>query len=265
MNNNNLYRPIRAEILEIRQETASDRTFVLAWNSRPLPGQFFEVSVPRLGEAPVSISAIEDDRIEMTIRKVGRVTGGIFALGPGDALFLRGPYGNGFPLNRFENKHLVIAAGGTGLAPVRPVIRHFAARRGQLAGLDVLLGFKTPDDILFRDDIEKWKCAASIHVTVDKPADAWSGAVGVITTLVPEVNFRDINKTEVIVVGPPLMMKFTVMAFLDCAIPPERIWVSYERRMSCGVGKCGHCKIHDRYVCLDGPVFNYAEARWIQD
>jgi len=150
-------------------------------------------------------------------------------------------------------------------AAVRPVIRHFTARRDQLAGLDVLLGFKTPDDILFRDDIEKWKCDASIRVTVDKPADAWSGAVGVITTLVPEVDFRDINETEVIVVGPPLMMKFTVMAFLDRAIPPEHIWVSYERRMSCGVGKCGHCKIHDRYVCLDGPVFNYAEARWLQD
>ena len=265
MNSTNPYLPTRATILDIRRETPIDWTFVLEWTRKPLPGQFFEVSVPQWGEAPVSISDIGEDRIEMTIRKVGRLTDAIFSLMPGEALFLRGPYGNGFPMERFAGRQLIIAAGGTGLAPVRPIIRHCTSQSGFLAKLDILLGFKTPDDMLFRSNVEEWKKSAAVHITVDRATGEWNGPQGVITALIPQVQINDLDRTEVIVVGPPLMMKFTVLAFLDRGISPNRIWVSYERRMSCGAGKCGHCKIHDRYVCLDGPVFNYAEARWLQD
>ena len=147
----NPYLPVPAEILDIRRETAVDATFRLAWGGLARPGQFFEVSIPRYGEAPISICSVEDGVLEMTIRNVGRVTAGIFALAPGDILYLRGPYGNGFPLERYDGAPLVIIAGGTGLAPVRGVINLFLAAPRRLPVLKILLGFKTPEDILFRD------------------------------------------------------------------------------------------------------------------
>ncbi len=261
----NHYIPQPAEILSVHPETDVDYTYRLAWPHQPQPGQFFEVSVPGLGEAPISVSDFGEGYIEMTIRKVGRVTDGIFALKPGSVLFLRGPYGRGFPLDRFEDQHLIVAAGGTGLAPVRSVIHHFAHRGGRTRAMDVLLGFKTPGDVLFADDIRLWSQTVRVKLTVDRPDASWQGHSGVITTLIPTLEMHDPACVEVAVVGPPMMMKFTVLAFLDRGIPEEHIWVSYERRMSCGIGKCGHCKINNRYVCLDGPVFNLSEARWLTD
>jgi anaerobic sulfite reductase subunit B len=261
----NPYVPLPAEILSVRPETSIDFTYRLAWPHQPQPGQFFEVSVPGLGEAPISVCDFGQGYIEMTIRKVGRVTDGIFALSAGDRLFLRGPYGRGFPLERLRHRHLIIAAGGTGLAPVRSVISHFAYGDGRTKAMDVLLGFKTTGDVLFADDINRWSQTVRVEVTVDRPDEGWQGHSGVITTLVPKLDIPDLASVEAVVVGPPMMMKFTVLALLDRGIPEDRIWVSYERRMSCGIGKCGHCKINDRYVCLDGPVFNLSEARWLMD
>jgi len=256
-------------IRDIRVQTEQDATFRLEWPGDEVPpprsGQFFQVSLPRIGEAPLSVSDAGRDFLEMTIRRVGRVTEGIFACRPGDALFLRGPYGNGFDHRDFRGRHLVVAAGGTGLAPVKGLISHFASRAGEVTRLDVLAGFKTPGDVLFREELEVWKKGAAVRVTVDRGTTDWTGPVGVITTLVPELAFPDPENLTVVVVGPPLMMKFTVLAFLDRGVPLGRIRVSLERRMSCGIGKCGHCKIMDRYVCLDGPVFGAAEALALED
>ncbi len=261
----NPYLPTPAQILEVRPETAIDWTYRLAWPEAPRPGQFFEVSVPRLGEAPISVSGFGEGWIEMTIRKVGRVTDGIFALRPGDTLHLRGPYGNGFEPQRFAGRHLIVAAGGTGLAPVRGVVRHWVEHRDALKGLDVLLGFRDAGNILFRDEIAAWADRSAVQVTVDHGGEGWTGHVGVITTLIPDLPIPSLPDVEAIVVGPPVMMKFTVLALLERGLAEQQIWVSYERRMSCGIGKCGHCKINDRYVCLDGPVFNFSEARWLID
>lgn len=263
----NPYLPQPSTILDIRPQTEIDYTYRLEWNNQPVPesGQFMEVSVPRLGEAPISISDFGDGYLEMTIRKVGHVTDGIFALQPGDKLFLRGPYGRGFPIENFIGKHLVVMAGGTGLAPVKSVIRHYAANRSMLTGFDLLLGFKTPSDILFKDEIADWKNQLDVYLTVDNPDDEWTGHTGVITKLVPSLDLNPLDDVQVVVVGPPLMMKFAVLAMLERGLKDEQIWVSYERRMSCGLGKCGHCKIQDRYVCVDGPVFNLSEARWLVD
>jgi anaerobic sulfite reductase subunit B len=261
----NPYRATPATILDIRQETAIDVTYRVAWDTSPQPGQFYEISLPRIGEAPISVSDFGDGYLEMTIRKVGHVTDRIFALRPGEQLFLRGPYGHGFPLEQFVGQHLVVAAGGTGLAPVKSVIRHFTTHREQVLGLDVVLGFRTPADILFRDEIAAWGQQANVQVTVDRAAEGWTGHVGVITTLFPALALCPLDAVQVIVVGPPMMMKFAVLAFLERGLRKEQIWVSYERRMSCGLGKCGHCKIGDKYVCLDGPVFNFSEAQWLID
>lgn len=261
----NPYLPRPATILEVRRETEIDYTYRLAWPENPKPGQFFEVSIPRFGEAPISVSDFGDGYLDMTIRSVGLVTDAIFDLQVGDTLYLRGPYGNGFEVDKFADKHLIIAAGGTGLAPVKGVISYFIAHPDELLGFDILLGFKSPNDILFCNEVAAWQKHASVQLTVDCADDGWNGNVGLITELIRRLDMSGLSNAEIVVVGPPMMMKFSVQSFLERGIARERIWVSYERRMSCGIGKCGHCKINDKYVCLDGPVFNFTEAQWLID
>ncbi|GAK52288.1 anaerobic sulfite reductase subunit B [Candidatus Moduliflexus flocculans] len=261
----NPYAAQPARILEIRPETAIDWTFRLAWNNNSRSGQFFQVSVPKFGESPISVSDFGDGWLDMTIRNVGLVTSEMFKMTPGDRLYLRGPYGNGFDAAAFAGRHIIVAAGGTGLAPVKGLIRQFAAGTPPTSRLDIVVGFKTPADVLFRDDLAAWKRAANLWLTVDRATSEWADHVGVIPTLVPKIPLNLSESYDVIIVGPPLMMKFTVQAFLERGVAPERIWVSYERRMSCGVGKCGHCKIDDVYICQDGPVFNYSRAQWLMD
>jgi len=262
-----LSQPVR--IIDVRPETAVDWTYRVAWTGdRPKPGQFFQVSVPRVGEAPISTSGWGDGWIELTIRKVGRVTDAIFALQLGDVLHVRGPYGKPFPVGEFTGHHAIIAAGGTGLAPVRGLIQHLLAVLGKETGpssLTILAGFKSPSDRLFTSDLGTWGNQTPVLLTVDRADSDWTGHQGVITTLIPDLNIPDLSDARVVVVGPPLMMKFTLAAFLDRGIAPEHLWVSHERRMSCGVGKCGHCKIMNSYVCIDGPVYRYADAQWLTD
>lgn len=265
----NIYLPQPAPILAVRAETALDWTYRLRWTGDlPLPGQFFQVSVAGVGEAPISASGWGEGWIELTIRKVGAVTQAIFALAVGDRLHLRGPYGKPFPVAEFAGHRAIVAAGGTGLAPVRGLIRHLLATCGTAVGptdLTILAGFKSPADVLFADDLRDWSGQVSATCTVDRAATGWTGHVGVITTLIPGLAIPEPATTRVVVVGPPLMMKYTVAAFLDRGIAAEQLWVSYERRMSCGLGKCGHCKIMHSYVCVDGPVYRYADAQWLLD
>lgn len=285
----NNYLPFRARILEKTKQTEIDWTYRLECQLNPVSGQFVEVSIPGVGECPISISDFGDGYIEMTIRKVGKVTEGIDRLDKEDYLYMRGPYGHGFPVEDFQGKHLIIAAGGTGLAPVKSVINYFYANLGLLKELDLLTGFKTPSDVLFKSELDKWAQVFRVQVTVDKvdtaeddaagtdvaeidatshlqvPPKAWAGKVGLITSLVPDLEIPSLEDTRVIIVGPPIMMKYTVQEFLRRGIAQENIWVSFERKMSCGLGKCGHCKIDETYVCLEGPVFNFTKAQNLLD
>lgn len=266
---NNFYKPQAAEILAIRSETDLDWTYRVKWRGQmPEPGQFFQVSVPRVGEAPFSVSGWGDDWIEMTIRQVGLVTNAIFNLNVGDSLHLRGPYGHPFPVEEYAGHHIIIAAGGTGLAPVRSLIQRLLATRGLKEGpseVVILTGFKSPAEILFWQDLQQWAEQTSVTTTVDKADENWTGPEGVITTLIPDLTIPNLADTRIIVVGPAVMMKFTLATFLQRGIAPEHLWLSHERRMSCGVGKCGHCKIMDSYVCIDGPVYRHTEAQWLMD
>jgi anaerobic sulfite reductase subunit B len=238
----------------------------MEYSGQVKPGQFFEVSIPKYGEAPISVSDIGENFIGLTIRRVGVVTDTIHKLKPGDSLFLRGPYGNGFDLNRYKGQEIIVAAGGTGLAPVKGVIDYFVQHSGQAKSMALLAGFKSPGDILFKEDIKRWQTAIPVTVTVDKSEDpTYQGHTGLITGYVKEVKIGDVSRVQVIVVGPPLMMKFTVDAFLQRGVKEENIWVSYERKMCCGVGKCGHCKMDDTYICLEGPVFNYSQSKTLID
>ncbi|MDK2919544.1 MAG: anaerobic sulfite reductase subunit [Candidatus Petromonas sp.] len=265
MMKNNPYLPVSAPITKITKETDIDYTFRLACDIKPQNGQFLEVSIPRVGEAPISISDFGDGYIDMTIRRVGKVTNDIHELKVGDKLFIRGPYGNGFPLEQYKGKHLIIAAGGTGLAPVKSIINYFYKNIDELKRFDLLIGFKSPKDVLFEDEINKWKEKINVTLTVDKGDENWEGNTGLITKYVPDIKIDNMKDTEVIIVGPPIMMKFTSMEFLKLNVPEKKIWVSFERKMSCGIGKCGHCKIDETYVCLEGPVFNYTKAKDLID
>jgi anaerobic sulfite reductase subunit B len=261
---NNPYLMKKVEVLHIAPETAVDWTFTLNWDQPLTPGQFLQLSIPGVGEAPISVSDFEAGKLFVTIRRVGRLTDAIFRLQAGDYLWARGPYGNGFKYADYANSHLKVIAGGTGLAPVKKVIKDFRGN-GRAASLEVLLGFKSPDDILFKDEVQAWVEEGAATLTVDQGDETWRGNTGLITRYVPGLNLADRKVSKFIVVGPPVMNKFVTLELLKLNIPEENIWVSFERNMSCGLGKCGHCKIDETYVCLEGPVFRYTKAKNLLD
>ena len=235
----NEYIPFLSEIKDVIQHTEIEFTFRMAYQGEVKPGQFFEVSLPKYGEAPISVSGIGEDDVDLTIRRVGKVTNEIFNHYKGQHLFLRGPYGNGFDVANYEGKELIVVAGGTGLSPVRGVVDYFATDASRSNGFTLITGFKSPEDVLFKADLAKWRETSEVILTVDN--------------------------VQVIVVGPPLMMHFTVQEFLKRGIAEQYIWISQERKMCCGIGKCGHCKIDDTYICLEGPVFNYTKGKDLID
>lgn len=263
----NIYKPFKSRIMKIIRHTAIDYTFLMEYTGGAVkPGQFFEVSIPKFGEAPISVSDIGEGYIGLTIRRVGVVTNTIHELQEGGALFLRGPYGNGFDLNIYKGKEIIVAAGGTGLAPVKGVVDYFASHVDEVTAFSLIVGFKSPRDILYKDDFSKWQQTMNVVLTVDGSDDeTYTGNVGLITKYVQGIKIDHSANAQVIVVGPPVMIRFTVAEFLKRGIVEENIWVSYERKMCCGIGKCGHCKMGDTYICLEGPVFNYVVAKGLMD
>ncbi|MBY0756231.1 anaerobic sulfite reductase subunit AsrB [Clostridium sardiniense] len=262
---NNDYIPFPSKILEVIEHTDIEYTFRMEFEGEVKPGQFFEVSIPRYGEAPISVSGIGENFVDLTIRRVGKVTNEIFKNYVGDKLFMRGPYGNGFDLDIYKNKELIVVAGGTGLSPVRGVVDYFATNTNETKGLTLITGFKSPKDMLFKEDLKRWNDKMNLIVTVDSAEEGYIGHTGLVTKFIPELDIKDKENVQIIVVGPPMMMKFTVMEFLKLGIKEENIWISQERKMCCGLGKCGHCKIDDTYICLDGPVFNYTKGKLLRD
>lgn len=262
----NEYIPQLSTIREVIKHTDLEYTFRMEFKGDVKPGQFFEVSLPKFGEAPISVSGIGEDTVDFTIRRVGKVTNEIFENYVGDQLFIRGPYGNGFDIDRYKGKELVVIAGGTGLSPVRGVVDYFAHHMDEVESETLIAGFKSPADVLFKDDFDFWKGTdMQVIKTVDTAPEGYDGPVGMVTKYIPELKFKDIMNTAFIAVGPPIMIRFTVMEILKLGVPEENIWISHERKMCCGIGKCGHCKIGSTYICLDGPVFNYVDGKELID
>lgn len=261
----NEYIPFLSEIKEVIKHTGVEYTFRMTYEGQVKPGQFFEVSIPKFGEAPISVSGIGEGIIDFTIRKVGKVTDEIFEHYVGDKLFLRGPYGNGFDLDNYKNKELVIVAGGTGLSPVRGVVEYFSNHPEEVKAMTLVAGFKTPKDILFIEDFARWKKNMEVILTVDCAEEDTQCHIGLVTEFVPKLTLNNIKEAVAIVVGPPMMMHFTTQALLKEGFLEENIWISHERKMCCGIGKCGHCKVDDTYICLDGPVFNYTIGKNLLD
>lgn len=259
------YTPFLSEIQGVKKHTDIEYTFSLSYSGEVKPGQFFEVSIPKYGEAPISVSGIGKDYVDLTIRRVGKVTDEVFERYQGDKLFMRGPYGNGFDVNDYKNSELVIIAGGTGVSPVRGVIEYFSKHREQRQSMTLIAGFKSPHDILFRDDFKRWEKHMNLILTVDGAEEGYQGRVGLVTRYIPELQLADASRAKAVVVGPPAMMRFSVMGLLERGFAEENIWVSYERKMCCGIGKCGHCRIGHKYVCVDGPVFPYTTGKKLLD
>lgn len=261
----NEYLPFASTILNVKKHTDIEYTFRMSYDGTVKPGQFFEVSIPKFGEAPISVSGIGDGYVELTIRRVGKVTNEIFERYEGDTLFMRGPYGNGFDLELYKGRELIIIAGGTGVSPVRGVIDYFSRHRDEVSDMTLIAGFKSPDDLLFREDFDRWAGVMNLILTVDSAPEDYRGHTGLVTNYIPQLAIRDMDNAAAIVVGPPAMMRFSVNGLKERGLRDDQIWVSYERKMCCGIGKCGHCKMDDTYICLDGPVFCYTKGRQLMD
>lgn len=261
----NEYIPFLTKIMDVIKHTEIEYTFRVTYKGAVKPGQFFEVSIPKYGEAPISVSGIGSDTVDLTIRRVGKVTNEIFERYIGDTLFMRGPYGNGFDIGNYQGKELVVVAGGTGLSPVKGIVDYFCDHSEEMQGMMLLAGFKTPEDILFREDFGRWQQKMDVILTVDCAPGDTTCQIGLVTKYIPQLNLKNVKEAVAIVVGPPPMMKFTAQGLLERGFNEKNIWISYERKMCCGIGKCGHCKIDDTYICLDGPVFNFVKGRQLFD
>ncbi|ADQ07252.1 sulfite reductase, subunit B [Caldicellulosiruptor hydrothermalis 108] len=260
----NIMLPHPHKIIDIIPETEDVYTFRVETSAKVKHGQFFQVSIPKIGEAPISVSCMGENWVELTIRKVGKLTNEIFNLKPGDKIFMRGPYGNSFPIEEFKGKHLVVIAGGTGVAPVRSFLKYFYENPDEIKSLHFIAGFRDEKNILFREDLKKFKTKFNTIYTLDR--DKIEGfEVGLVTEHIKKIPFNTFEDYNVVIVGPHVMMHFAALECLKNGVAEEKIWVSFERRMSCGVGKCGHCKINEVYVCLEGPVFNYTKAKNLLD
>jgi len=271
---NSIYLPETATLKQKSKMTTVDSFFEFELKNRPLghlPGQFAEISIPGIGEAPISISSAptSEKNFQMVIRNVGAVTNALHGLEIGDCVGIRGPFGTSFPMNNLKGKNLLFITGGIGLVPARSAILYSLQHRSDYKDVYILFGCKDPSQRLFTDEMAQWEKRPDVifHESVDR-ADGhdWKGNIGVITTLLPKVE-KSINPKETfaIIVGPPVMYKYVIMGLHDMEFPDDHIIVSLERRMKCGVGKCGHCQMDNKYVCQDGPVFYYEDIKHLKE
>jgi NAD(P)H-flavin reductase len=257
------------EVRAARRDTADTWTLELDPPGGGLefePGQFTMLSALGAGEVPISISgdAAEPGTLVHTVRAVGFATRAICAAGPGDVLTVRGPFGNGWPLDAARSRDVVVVTGGIALAPLRAAVLHLLAHADRYGRLVLLHGGRTPDQLLYADELDGWRARGlDVATTVDSAGPEWLGHVGVVPTLVRRAEF-DGEQAVAFICGPEVMMRFTMTALERRGVTPDRMYVSVERNMQCGIGQCGHCQLGPTLVCRDGPIYSAAElARWL--
>lgn len=267
----NPYLPHMARIVRKDRMTENHHLFTvrfiddrLARSFRHEPGQFVMISVPGAGEVPISVasSPSRPEILELCVRRAGRVTAALFRLHSNDAVGLRGPYGNGYPVHEMAGSHLLIVAGGLGMAPLRSLLWYALDYREQFETVTLMYGAKRPEEMLFRDELDGLVDRTDVKclLTVDSdPSGLWKGHIGLLPTLFDGASI-DPQRTYAAVCGPPAVYKFVLVKLLQLGFPKDRILMSLERRMKCGIGKCGHCSIGYRYTCLHGPIFTYWDA-----
>lgn len=262
----NIYKPLIAKLTRVIDESPLIKTFVLqpetefSFNT----GQFIELSVDGIGEAPFtpSSSPLVKDKLEVTIMKTGYVTEYMHNMKPGEYMGIRGPFGRGYPVEKFHDKEVLILGGGCGFAPIRSLLYNLIAIKDKLRKVTLCYGSKTPEDCIYKPYIEELRRTPKFEVlrSVDKADPDWKEKVGVVTILLDEIQ-ADIKNSVAVVCGPPVMMKYGTIKLLQMGYPEYDIYLSMEKNMSCGLGKCGHCMMGDYFVCKDGPVFTYDEIK----
>ena len=273
MKDDGLYVPTMARISHVQTMTNLEKLFNLelpkGLSLAHRPGQFVEVSMLGVGEAPISISSSpsrSNGSFELCVRRVGDVTSALHSLEAGAMVGIRGPFGLGFPYENFRGKDVLFTPGGLGLAPLRSLINQVIDERPTFGRVIILYGARNPSEMLFKEELQAWagRSDLELHVTVDRGDDSWTGNVGVITTLFRKISLNPRN-TVAITCGPPIMYRFVLMELLGKGISNGNIYLSLERHMKCGVGKCGHCQISHVYACQSGPVFPYSEIMGLEE
>ena len=267
----NVYLPHIAVVEKIIDETYDTKTFHINFKDEKLreeftfeSGQFCLCSVLGVGEAPFAISSspTKKEHLEVAVRRVGKLTNALHRLGEGVEIGFRGPYGNGFPLDLLQGKNLVFVAGGIGLSPLRSLIWNVIDNRDKYKKIDIIYGARTPADLCFTYDLDAWGQDKSVDLvtTIDREHEDWTGRVGLVPMVLEQVA-PSADNTVAIVCGPPIMIRFTFPALEKLGFTPEQMITTLEKRMKCGIGKCGRCNIGTVYVCRDGPVFTYAQIK----
>ncbi len=257
--------PLPYRVAAVWTETADTRSMELVPAGPTLPpfgpGQFAMVYAFGVGEVPISVSALRGRHggLVHTVRAVGAVSTALYGLRAGDRVGVRGPYGTGWDLEAAAGHDVLVVAGGIGLAPLRPVVHAVLDRPAAYGRLAVLVGARSPDDLVYGEELVRWSDSAQVAVTVDRPGPGWHGAVGVVTTLLDRFAIAP-ERTRASVCGPEVMIRHTARALMDRGLPPHRIQVSLERNMRCGTGHCGHCQLGPLLLCRDGPVVGYDRA-----
>jgi sulfhydrogenase subunit gamma (sulfur reductase) len=267
----NLFLPREAKIVRTAQPTLNEKHFTLRLADgsqlEHQPGQILEVGVMGYGEIPIGLasSPTRKNTFDIVVRTVGRVSKAINSKGVGDSLWIRGPLGHGFDLDSLRGRDILIVAGGIGLCPTRSLIQYILDRRDEFKRFILFYGSRDPQQLLFLEDLADWRTSKAVeyHETVDRADATWKGNVGVITSLFRKTELAP--ETRAVICGPPIMFKFVIRELDTIGIKRENVFVDLERRMKCGVGKCGHCQINDKYCCVDGPVFSFAEIQSLEE
>lgn len=268
-----IYMPVLAKILAVRTMTQYEKLYTVelpgGLHLDHDPGQFVQVSVFGVGEAPISICSSpsrSNGTFELCVRNVGDLTDRMHQLAPGSIIGIRGPFGRGFPMERYRGKDVLFVAGGLGFAPLRSVINEVLDHREKYNRVIILYGARTPSDLLFKDELLALEQDDNVEllVTVDNGDGTWNGRVGFVNALFDQVYINPHN-TAAVVCGPPIMYKHVINDLQKLGVAEHDIWLSFERRMKCGVGKCGHCQINHLYACLDGPSLSYTEVKDLEE
>ena len=265
----NPYYPIDTVVEDIIVETPTIKTFVLK-PTRPISfraGQFMQLTVPGVGEAPFTPSSSPSvgERMEITVLRTGKVTDALHELEPGARVGLRGPFGKGYPMDSLEGKEVLIVGGGVGLAPLRSLIYALLERANKYKRISIKYGARLPEELCFRKEYDEWdKAAPNVDFTntIDVPAPGWTGRVGLVTVLLDGLDVK-IEDSISVSCGPEIMLKFVTLKLLEVGYKPYQIYLSMNRKMSCGMGKCGRCNVGHYYLCIDGPDMCYDKIKHV--